>query len=101
MPKKIKKISGSSISSRQKPGTKKLICTGNSAQDYAELRIYVENGCTNKKNKKGGIIKLLTARQVQAKYPQFLWYDSHSFASVLYWMKKQAMMSVDEQEMYR
>ena len=45
MPKKNKKTLASSHSpQRKKSGTKKLLSTGDSIQDYLKLHVYVENG---------------------------------------------------------
>ena len=98
MPKKIAKKT-TAVGSK-KTGNKKLLSTGASTVDYLELQIYVENGCVDVKNQKGQVVKALTPRQVQLKFPQFLKYNNSSFSSVLYRMKKQALTSVKDQEVY-
>ena len=69
MPKKIAKKTNAVGS--KKTGNKKLLSTGASTIDYLELQIYVENGCINVKNQKYQVVKVLTSRQVQLKFPNF------------------------------
>ena len=68
--------------------------------DYQELRLYVENGCTNLKDDKGRVVKPLTALQLRIKYPQFQRYKPGSFNATLYCMKKQVENMANDRESY-
>lgn len=59
-------------------------------RDYAELKVYVENGCCLLRDDTGRSIRSLSPTEIAEKFPQFQQYDYSSRNSVIQRFKGQA-----------